>query len=159
MAGFTAHIEGGMAAALFRNLQSDGVASQAKIFLLIAGSRFPQLLLVVRNMRVVALQAVTNRGAVNHARDLLCVFALMTGEAQGSSRSLRQFHVSRVAVYSYFVAGCAAHCNGGVDVFPFGAVFMAFQAFSRVRVLLERNRMNVRENRPRERKNNKKKDY
>ena len=34
MAGFASHVEGGVTAAFFRNLQTDGVAAQAKILFL-----------------------------------------------------------------------------------------------------------------------------
>ena len=45
--GIAAHIQRGVTASLFRNVQPDGVASQTEVIFLIAGYRFQQLILVV----------------------------------------------------------------------------------------------------------------
>ena len=71
VAGVAAHVERGVAAALFRNIRALGVAGEAEIVFLVARGRLQQLKLIVGGMRIVALQAIANGGRV----DLCPLFA------------------------------------------------------------------------------------
>ena len=60
VAGVASHVEGGMAAALFGDVQSLSMAIQAEILSFISRFSFQQLVLVVAGVRIVALDAVAN---------------------------------------------------------------------------------------------------
>ena len=66
MAGVAAHIERGMTAALLGHIQSGLVATEAEILFFVARKRLEELILVVAGVRIVAGEAVANRGAPAH---------------------------------------------------------------------------------------------
>src|SRR5579863_2406877 len=82
VAGLAAHVESWMPAALLRNIDPDVVATEAKVLFLIPRSRFQELVLVVRCVRIMALHAIAHRGAVDRALDVRGVFIRMAGQAQ-----------------------------------------------------------------------------
>jgi len=60
VAGFAAHVEGGMPAAFFGHIQPGRMAAQAEVFFLVPRGRLQQLILIVRGVRIVTLHAVSN---------------------------------------------------------------------------------------------------
>src|SRR5437660_8189541 len=65
VAGLAAHVECGVTAAFLRYLRALRVAGQAEVVVLGgAGNGFAQLVLVFRSVRIVAGQAVADRGLV-----------------------------------------------------------------------------------------------
>src|SRR6202795_260408 len=80
MASLTAHVQRGVTTALFWNIQASLVAAQAEILFVGAGGCFQQLILVLGGMRIVALHAVANRGAVDHALDVGSILVGVAGQ-------------------------------------------------------------------------------
>ena len=82
VAGVATRDERGMAATLFRHMQTCLMATQAEIFFLVARRRFQKLVLVGAAVRVVARQAITNRRRMHGALDIGGFFIRMTSDAQ-----------------------------------------------------------------------------
>lgn len=59
VAGFTAHVEGRMAAAFFGDVEPRGVTAQTKIFFFAALGGLQELEFIVRLVRIVAFQTIT----------------------------------------------------------------------------------------------------
>ena len=75
VAGVASHVERGVTAAFFGNIESLFVAAEAKILLLVPRCRFQQLILVVAGVRIVALQAIAHRGRMHRALELGRIFS------------------------------------------------------------------------------------
>src|SRR5437870_13147614 len=81
VAGLAAHVECGVTAAFLRYLRALRVAGQAEVVVLGgAGNGFAKLVLVFRSVRIVAGQAVADRGLVQLTLDRGGVFVGGTGE-------------------------------------------------------------------------------
>ena len=104
VAGIASHIERGVSAAFLGDVRSLGVAGEAKIVFLIAGSRFEQLKFVVGGMGVVALDAVANRWRMNRTLQRGSVFIGMAGDAKRLRGGGRQLDASNVFVDANLVA-------------------------------------------------------
>lgn len=141
MAGVTAHVECGVAAAFRGDILTLVVARETEVALLIAGRRFKQLILVVARMWIVTGQAVTNRGLVNRTFELGRVFVAVAGQAKLVGGSGDQHHPGDVFVNPDFVTAQAPRGDGGVDRLTFAFVFVALQALRRIYILLERDRV------------------
>ena len=142
VAGIASHVERGVTAAFFRNIQALGVAGEAEIVCFPAGGGLQQLELIVRGVRIVALQAVAHRRLVDISFDLGGVFVGVTGQAElvGSRRD--QLDAGDVAIDPDLVATQAAHRDGGMDELTLALFAMAFKAFGGICFWVQRNRVN-----------------
>lgn len=157
VAGLAAHVERGMAAALRRNVDTDGVARQAEIlFVGGAASGLQEFVLVVGFMRIVALEAIPDGGTVNLALDVGRILVGVAGKAERGGSSGGELDARHVFVDANFVTAKTSSGNGGVDVLALGLVSMTLEALCRVGILVERNRMDVSEGRNGENTNDEK---
>src|SRR5579872_1980642 len=128
VAGFAAHIESGVAAAFLGNVQAGVMATEAEIFFLLAGSGLQQLVLIVGNMRVVTLQAVTLRWRMNRALELGGILVGVTSHAERIGSGGDQLDPGDIFIDANFVATGAAHLDCGVDGLALGLVLMTSKA-------------------------------
>ena len=128
-----------MTAALLWDVLTLVMAGETQIVFFSADRRFQQLVLVIARVRIVAGQAFANRRLVNRTSNLRCVLFGVATEAQLVGRSGDQFDAGDVAIDPNFVAAQASHGDGGVDRFPFALIFVAFEAFRRIDILVERH--------------------
>ena len=117
-----------MTAAFLRNIEPLRVASQAEIVFLVACGGLQQLVLVVRSVRIVALQAIPYRRFMDVPFDLGGVFVGVACEAKLVRGGGDQLYAGDVSIDPNLVAGQAAHRDGGVDGLAFCLVSVAFQA-------------------------------
>ena len=144
VAGIAAHIQRHVPAASRRDIHSDGMAGQAEIlFGACSTGCFEKLELVVGLVRVVALEAVPDRGLVYCPLDAGGVLVGMAGEAERRRRGGGQLDPGHVLVYPDFVATHAARRDRRVHVLPLGFVAVALDALRGVRVFVQGHRMNI----------------
>ena len=145
VAGVAAHVEGGVAAALLRDVDADLVAAQAEILLLVSRLGLQQLILVVRGVRIVTLQAVANGRGMNRASSLVEMSAafLSAWQVRQSATGVVVISFTRVmsAIDPNLVAGGASHGDCGVNRLALGLVLVARQAGGGIRLRIERDRM------------------
>ena len=82
VAGVAAHVECGVAAAFLPGHSCPACGNQAEIVFLVARGRLQQLILIVGIVRVVAFEAVANRGRVHCPFDRRGVFVGVAVEAE-----------------------------------------------------------------------------
>src|SRR4051812_31205911 len=82
VAGFAAHVEGSVAAALLGNVQSLGMAAEAEVLVLVAGGCLQQLELVVGLVRIMTLHAIANCGRMNLAFEVGGIVIGVAGQAE-----------------------------------------------------------------------------
>src|SRR5579864_234189 len=141
MAGIAAHVEGGVSAAVLRDINSDVVAAQAEVlFPRGAGCRFHKLNGVVRLVRIVALHAITHCRRMDGLPSLHLLL-VVAAEAKCLGRRGDQFDPRYIPVDSDFVAAQAAGSDRRVNRLSFALVFVALQAFGRIHILFEGNRV------------------
>jgi len=143
VAGFAAHVQSGVTAAVLRDIHSDVVAAQAEIlFRRRARSRLQKLIGIVGLVRIVTLHAIANRRGMNRlARLYLLLIVAAQAERLGGSGD--QLDPGDVAIDADFVAAQAAGRDGGVNCFPFAFVFVALQALGRIHVVFEGYRVSL----------------
>ena len=141
MAGIASGIQGGVPTPLLRYIQTGGVTFQAKIFGLAARKGFQRVVLVRRHVRIMALRAVAHRRGMNRALAGNGLLVLMTLQAERPDRGSLQFDASDVPGDPDFMAGETTDGNGRMNGFPMRLLFVAFQAFGRVRIRIQRDRM------------------
>lgn len=141
MAGIATHIESGVAAALGWYVLAGIMASEAEILFGIAGNWFEQLILVIGNVGVVALEAIAHRGRVNRTFNIGRFFVGVAGQAESHGSGGDELDVSDVAIDANFVATGAAHSHSGVHGFALGFVLVAGDAGGRIGFGIKRNRM------------------
>jgi hypothetical protein len=112
VAGFAAHVEGGMAAAFLRHIQPGGMAAQAEVFFLIPQGRLQQLILIVRGVRIVTLHAVSNCRGMDRTFYVGGIFIGVAGETKGKGRGRDQLYPGNVFIHPNLVATGAAHGHG-----------------------------------------------
>jgi len=117
-----------VAAALFWNVRSLHMASKAEIVLLLSRGRFQKLVLVVRGMGIVALQAVANRRLVHMTLDLGGILIGVAGQAKFVGNGGDQPDVGNVFIDPDFMTAQAAHRDRGVDRLTFSLVFVTSNA-------------------------------
>lgn len=142
--GLAAHIEGCMPAAFVRNVHPLGMALEAQVLALISGVSFDQLVLVVGLMRVMALDAVPDCGRMYGSLQISGVFVGMAGNTNRRRTGGDQLYAGNVLANPDLVTARATHCDGGVNELAFGFVFVALDAFGRIRVLVQGNWMDGR---------------
>jgi len=141
VAGVAAHIERGVAAAFFRDIGAGLVALEAEIFLFAAGSRLEELIFVVRDVRVMAGEAVADRGRMNGAFDVRGGLVGMAGEAERGRRGGDELDAGYILIDADLMATETAGGHGGMHGLALGFVFVAFKALGGVGLGVERNRM------------------
>jgi hypothetical protein len=134
-----------MTAALIRNVQTLRVAGKTEIILLLPGGRLEQLVFVVRNMWIVAGQAVSDRRLVHVSFYLGGIFVAVAGKAELVGGGRGELNTSDVFGDPDLVAAEAARSHGRVDRFALVLLAVTFKALGRVGVLVKRNRVDGRE--------------
>ena len=142
VAGVAAHIESGVTAALLGHIQSGLVATEAEILFLAARNRLQELILVVAGVRIVAREAVANRGRMHRPLDVSRFLVRMAGDAKRSRRGGDQLDAGNVFIDPDLMAAQAAGGHGGMNGLAFRFVVVALQALGGIGVLVQRNRMN-----------------
>ena len=87
-------------------------------------------------MRVVALDAVANRGTMHLSFAVGRAFVGMAGQAERYWRRGDELYPSDIFVDPDLVAAQTAGCHRGVNRFSFGFLAMTFQAFGCIRVFI-----------------------
>lgn len=138
VAGVATHVERGVTAAALGDIDTRLMARQAKVFIFIyARGRLQQVVLVVRRMRIVAFQAVAYRWTVNFTFDFSGVFVGVAGNAEGLGGGGDQFRAGDVFIYPDLVTACTSCGDCRVNHFPLRFIFMTFETFGRVDVLIQ----------------------
>ena len=119
VASVAARVERQMAAAFFRYIFSDGVAAEAKVALLVPGGRLEQLELIIRTMRVVALEAVANRWRVHRTLDIGGVLVRVAAETEIQRRGGSQLDARHIFVDPNLVTTGTPQLDRRVDGLPF----------------------------------------
>ena len=104
VAGVTAHVERGMAAALLWRVHSGLVATEAEVLFFGAGHGLEELILVVADVGIVASEAVAHRGGMHGALDARSPLIVMAGEAKRKGRGGDQLDARNVFVYADLMA-------------------------------------------------------
>ena len=139
VAGVATHIERGVTAALFRDIQAGLVAIEAEIFLLTARGRLEELVLIGGGVRVVAGETVADRGRMHGALDVCRCFVGMAGEAERGRSCGDELDARDIFSHADFMAAQTTGGHGGVNRFAFGLVLMTFKALDGIDLGIERN--------------------
>jgi len=129
VAGLATHIQSGMTAALFRDIESLRVASEAEIVFLVARGGPEQLVLVFRCMRVVAFQAVPDRRFMDLTFDHGGVLVAVTCEAKLVRGGGDQLHACDVFIDPNLMAGQTPHGDRRMNRLALAFFAMTFHAF------------------------------
>jgi hypothetical protein len=143
VASFATHIEGGVTAALLRDVQSLSVTIEAEILALIAGRGLQKLIFVVRLVRAVTLDAIADGGRMNGSLDGGRVHVGMTRDAQRLGRSGGQLNAGDVFVHPDFMTASTSGRNGGVNELALGFVLVTLDTRRRIGVWFQRNGMDA----------------
>jgi hypothetical protein len=141
VASIATHVEGCVSATLCRNIQSGRVATQAEVLLLIARLRLQQLVLIIGDVRVVALEAISRRRWVNLTFDVGGIFVGVAGKTQSVGSGRDQLDVGYISNGADLVAAGATHRDGGVHRLAFGLIFVTGQASGRIGFRIQRHWM------------------
>jgi hypothetical protein len=126
--------------AAFLVASTQTVARQADAVILpVIRNRLQHMAPVIRTMRVMALQAFADSGAVDTSLDATGIFITMALDAKFGSGCLLEFYTSNIIVYKDFVASKAAGFDCRMDDVPLGFFFMALQALAPIDVSLKVN--------------------
>lgn len=129
VAGLAAHIECGVTAAFFRNVQALGVAGQTEVVFLLAHCSLEQLVLVSRCVRVVAFQAIPDRRFMDLTFDQGGVLVAVTCEAKLVRGGGGQLHACDVLIDPNLMAGQTPHGDRRMNRLALAFFAMAFDAF------------------------------
>lgn len=121
------------------------MAGKAEIIFLVPGGRFQQLVFVVRNMWIVAGQAVSDRRLVHMSFYLGGIFVAVAGKAELIGGGRGELNTGDVFGDPDLVATEAARSHGRVNLFALVLLAVTFKALGRIRVLVKRNRVDGRE--------------
>src|SRR4029077_13882969 len=130
MAAVTPQVQGGVATALLRNIDASVVTRKAKIFFSFASHWFQKLVLVIRTVGIMTLDAIPDGGAVYAPLDLTRIFIRMTLQAELARRYGHQFDTRHVGGYADFMATGTADGDGRMHCLAFGVGGMALQALA-----------------------------
>jgi len=119
VAGVAAHIERGMTAALFRDIEAGLMAIEAEVFLFASGDGFEELVLVIGGVRIVAGKAVADRGRMHGALDVRRCFVGMAGETKRGRRCGDELDARDIFIDADFMAAQTAGGHCGVNGFAF----------------------------------------
>jgi hypothetical protein len=114
------HIERSVPAAALGHIHAGVVAAQTQVCVLsIATDRLEQLIFVIRRVRVVTLDAVSNRRAVNFALYVGGFLVCVAGEAQAVSCSSDQLYAGNIFINADFMTTRTTRCNGRMNYLAF----------------------------------------
>jgi hypothetical protein len=111
VAGVATHVEGCVSAALCRDIQAGLVAAQAEVLFLIARDWLQQLILVIGDVRVVALKTVSHCGGVNLTFYVGGIFVCVASKTQCVRSGRDQLDVSYIFDCADLMAAGATHGN------------------------------------------------
>lgn len=144
VASFATHVEGGMTAPLVGDVHALGMALQAEILAFVAGVSLDQLVLVIRLVGIVALDAIANRWRMDRALEVGSILVGVTSDTNRRRTGGDELDPRDIFIDANFMTAGAAHGNRRMNELAFGFVFVAFDTFGRVGVLVQRNRVNGR---------------
>ena len=144
VARFAAHVEGGMPAALLRNVDADLVATQTKIFFLIPRGWLQQLILIVRGVRIMALHAVAHRRGMNRTFYIGSIFVGVASQTESMRSGRNQLYASDILRGADLVATGAPHGDRGMHRLSLSLIFMAGKAGGGISLRIKRDRMRRR---------------
>ena len=144
VAGIAPHVQRGMTAALFRNIQSGLVATEAEVLFFPARHRLQKLILVVARVRIVAGEAIAHRRRMHRPLDVRRFLVRMAGEAKPGGSGRDQLDPRHVLVHPHLMAAQTARGHGRMHGFALGLVVVALHALGGVGVLVQRHGMNRR---------------
>jgi hypothetical protein len=96
------------------------VATEAEVFFFPAGSRLQELILVVAGVRIVAGEAVANRGRMHRPLDVGRFLVGVAGDAKRGRSGGDQLDARDVFVDADLMAAQAAHGHGGMNGLALG---------------------------------------
>lgn len=141
VAGIASHIQRGMAAALFGDIQALVVAIKTEVRAFVPSCGLQQLIFIFGNMRIVTFNAIAHCGRMHGPFQFGRIFFSMAGDAKGLWRCRNQLYASDVFVDAYLVATGAAHGDGRMHRFALGLVLMTSKACRRIGLRIQRDRM------------------
>src|SRR5579885_306458 len=141
MAGFAAHVQSGVPAALLRYVEAGLVATEAQILLGVSRTGLQQLVLVVGDVRIMALDAIPYRRAVHNTFDFGGVLVGMASKAESVRRRGDELYPGDVFVRANLMTAQTAHRDRRVDRLALGFILMTLEALFRISVRVERDGM------------------
>lgn len=90
-------------------------------------------------------KAIANRRWVNLTLNLACILVAMARQAELHRGCGNELHPGGLLIDSYFMAAQTACLHGRVDSFALLLVAMTLQTFGGIHILVEGNRVDVRE--------------
>ena len=135
--GVATHIKRGVTAALFGDVHAFRMAIEAEVFSLVSIRRFEQLELVIGSMRIVALDAVANRGRMDRAFERRGILIRVTSDAERLRSGRDQLDARDVFVDPNLVAAQASHGDCGMDELALGLLVMTLKTFGGIDVLFQ----------------------
>jgi hypothetical protein len=142
MAGLAAHVEGSVPASFFRCAHANGVTLQAEVLFFAARGRLQQLILVIRRMGIVAVEAVADRGRMDLSFYRGCVFVEVTLQAKFYWSGCDQLDMGDIAIGANLVTAQTASGDGRMDGPALGFAFMALDAFCGFGIRIKRDGVN-----------------
>ena len=137
-----ASIQGGMPAAVFRNVHAYPMTRKTQILVFVcSGFSLQQLVLVVRSMGVVAPETVADGRGMNTSTNLSRVFVAMALETELYGGRRDQLDVRGSLGGADLVAAQTAGGDGRVDRFALRFVCMALDAFGGIGIPVQGDRM------------------
>ena len=141
VAGFATHFQRSVLAAVFRDVQSLRVAGQADVLPFIARLSLKQKKFVVRGVRAMALDAVSNRRRVNRTLQLGGIHISVTADAEGLSCSSGQFDSSYIFINANFVTTGTSCGYCRMYHLTLALLFVALDTLGRFGIFAEWDRM------------------
>ena len=99
------------------------------------------MILVVRGMWIVALQAITHGRKVDTSLDFIGIFITMALDAKFDWGYCFEVNTGNIIVCTYLVATQAAGCDCRVDGLPLLFIFVTLQTLASIGVLIKADRM------------------
>jgi hypothetical protein len=109
VAGVTTHVQGGVSATFCRDIQSRVVAAQAEVLFLIARLGLQQLILIIGDVRVVALETVSHCRGMNFTFYVSGIFICVASKTQCIRSGRDQLDVCYVFDCADFMATGTTH--------------------------------------------------
>ncbi len=121
---------------------------EAEILSLVARGRLQQLILVVALVRIMALDAVAHRRRMDRSLQRRGIFVRVAAQAERLWSRRGQLDPRDVFVDAHLMTAQTSRGDRGVNGFALGLVLVAFEAFRRIHILVERHWMLFRPSRP-----------
>jgi hypothetical protein len=142
VAGLTTHIQSGMAAAPLFDANTYFVARQAEILVLpSARNRFHQMVLVIRRMRIVALQAIADGREMDTSLDFIGIFIAMALDTKLDWGYGFEINARNIIVFTDLVTTQTSVCDRRMDGLPLLFILMTLQTLTPIDILLKGDRV------------------